>query len=426
MTAILSDDFRVKSATDLMDSFVSKPSYIFIGKDSEWENIEEGEDPRNTVSYLKSSIKSIIQGKLIQAGNMSLVCNKFEWKQNEVYDMYDDIDSSLFSSQKQFYVITPTNDVYKCLNNNGGRPSTIMPTGKSLTPINLADKYVWKYMLRIPQTELDAFGTSQYFPVSNDPVNTTDQYLVKSAAIAGAIQSYKITNGGGNYSAAALVITGDGIGAKGLVEISNGVITNILVSNPGSGYTFANVTVVGDGIAASVRPILAPNNGHGYDAAYELGAHYLMIKMEFGAILDNLRTVNDFSYKQVGIISNIKDSTSLVEFNNGILIGTHRVRVNSFGNIDVGDTLTFESDSSSCIVIGKYTNAGNYFILSDCRLPVVSEFIKLGNESPVQILAVTKSDILKHSGNICYIENRKGAIIKNPTQTETVRIIIEL
>lgn len=422
MAAILSDDFRVKIAQDFLDSMASKPSYVFIGKDSAWANGPL--DPKNSSKDTKTVLNNIIQGKRIFDGNMSLVINRFDWTQNVVYDIYDDEDEFLFSSLKKFYVLTSANNVYKCLSNNAGGPSTVMPTGKSLTPISLSDKYVWKYMFTVPGGEAANFLTSQFIPVSDDPAESTDQYLVKSVAIPGGVQSYKINSGGAGYSTAAVVVNGDGQNAIGVAEISNGSIVNILVSDPGINYTKATVTIVGDGVGASVRPILAPRGGHGSNAAYELGAHYTMIKMDFSAI-ENDRTVNDFSYRQVGIVSNVIEPISGLPLTDVNLIGTIKIGVPTIGNIKVGDTINLMDDNSTARVIGTSTSAGSFIILSECRNIFTGEFLRLNSDSPIQIVSVVKSDIKIHTGNICYIENR-SPITKNATQTETVRIIIEL
>ena len=57
-------------------------------------------------------------------------------------------------STKNFYVINRENNVYVCLDNNGGLESSQEPTGNETSDIVLGDGYVWKFLYTVPNDKL--------------------------------------------------------------------------------------------------------------------------------------------------------------------------------------------------------------------------------------------------------------------------------
>lgn len=79
-------------------------------------------------------------------------------------------------------------------------------------------------------------------------------------------------------------IQGDGEGAVALsvIDTGNKSLKSVMVINVGTGYTYANVSVIGNTGStavvannASVRAIISPRGGHGYDPYSELAATYV-------------------------------------------------------------------------------------------------------------------------------------------------------
>ena len=104
--------------------------YAFMGDHiTEASTIEEVNFPLETVKTLNpNSYRNMIFGKRLTSSDMKFVVNRHNWTANTVYAMYDDEDADLQS--KNFYVVVDEDSykhVYKCLNNNGGKPSTVMP-----------------------------------------------------------------------------------------------------------------------------------------------------------------------------------------------------------------------------------------------------------------------------------------------------------
>lgn len=114
-----------------------------------------------------------------------------------------------------------------------------------------------------------------------------------------------------SYLIAPLVtVTGDGEGAVGYATVSsnstvNNYISKINIVNRGSNYTYATGTLVGNtgGLSntASVKVIIPPVGGHGYDAAAELGAKSVGVSVTYNTNESGyITTEND--YRKVAII----------------------------------------------------------------------------------------------------------------------------
>lgn len=424
MTAILSDSFRVESAKILRDSIVnSTPTYMFIGKATDWPN-GTVVNPSDSQVSASDSMNDMIFGKRLGGGNMTFAANRHDWTPGEVYAQYDVADSTLFSSNKKFYVITNENNVYKCLGNNHGAPSLAKPTGRSLIPTSTPDGYIWKYMFSISTEKAAGFMTSQYIPVTNDPDESEYQYIVKGAAISGAIESYIVDEGGIGYTNATVTVTGDGSGATALAVLLNGSVNRVLMVNPGSGYTRAQVKITGNGRGAVVRAQPAPAGGHGSNAPLELGAHYLMMLMEFGGE-DSPRVPDVFSFRRVGLLMNPKNNAG-ASHSDFLIIGATKAYFNTVAGFAVNDTILFSDNTTGVIVNIGSDDGGSFMILSECKRFGAGTVIKraVSTSTSATCTSVIPPDFKPNTGSVCYIENR-NAIFKNELQTEIVRIIVE-
>lgn len=424
MSAILSDSFRVESAKILRDSIVnSTPTYMFIGKSTEWPSGNTVNPSDSKVSQ-SDAMNDLIVGKRLGGGNVTLAVNRHDWTAGTVYAQYDASDSTLFSTNKKFYVITNENNVYKCLGNNNGAPSTAKPSGRSLTPASTADGYIWKYMFTVSAEKADTFMTSQYIPVSNDPDESEYQYIVKAAAVSGGIESYIVDAPGVGYTNATVTVTGDGSGATALAVILNGSIDKVLMVNPGSGYTRAQVKITGNGSGAVVRAQPNPAEGHGSNAPLELGAHYLMMLMEFGGE-DSPRVPGEFSFRRVGLLMNPKNNAG-VSHTDFLIVGATKAYFNTVAGFMVNDTILFSDNTTGVVVNIGSDGGGSFMILSECKRFSAGAVVKreVSTSTTATCTSVIQPDFKPNTGSVCYIENR-NAIFKNELQTEIVRIIVE-
>jgi hypothetical protein len=122
--------------------------------------------------------------------------------------MYDNTNSQYSNSSTNYYVVTTPAvsggdyEVYKCLNNANGNPSTVIPTQKSPpASFTTSDGYIWKYITSISAANYNKFAVDKYVPVT---VNSTS-----SAA------AY-------NYSGVDVVMINDG--GSGYITVANGIV----------------------------------------------------------------------------------------------------------------------------------------------------------------------------------------------------------
>ena len=141
--------------------------------------------------------KNMIFGKQVQPTDVSLMIRRVDYETNIPYAMYDDSDSTL--NVKDFFVNVDEGgfyNVFKCLNNNSGANSTVVPTISSIGSDGIfyspVDGYTWKYMYSVNNTQFDKFSTDKYFPY------TANNEVIDSA-IPGTIDSIKVETTGAGY-----------------------------------------------------------------------------------------------------------------------------------------------------------------------------------------------------------------------------------
>ena len=123
-----------------------------------------------------------------------------------------------------FYVITDEFNVYKCLDNNNGAPSTFKPIGTTVDPVTFPDGYMWKFLYNVPIALRNKFLTESYIPVVTALRN---QFYSN-----GAINTIRIDQLGTGYTGATITVQGDGY-----LESDPLYITSSTIANGGSGYT---------------------------------------------------------------------------------------------------------------------------------------------------------------------------------------------
>lgn len=245
MTATIFQMIHNSIAETIVRDIRTKASkyYYFLGKTLPYNSgIEVVEQPINNYNYELKTRLEIIEMKQITANDVSFVIPRIDWVSSNVYDHYDD---QIDLTDSRFYVVTTTNNVYKCLDNNSGGPSTIEPSGNDTSPFITSDGYKWKFMYTIPHSLRMKFMTSAYIPVTTA--------LGSTFYNGGGIDSVIIEKGGTGYEPDVYPVTiavqsSTGAGAELSPIVVDGAITDIIIDNAGEGYTYADITVTGNGI----------------------------------------------------------------------------------------------------------------------------------------------------------------------------------
>ena len=145
--------------------------------------------------------RNMMSLKRVQTSDVTHVIPRNDWAYNTSFTEYNDKDPSLFG--EVFYTYTTDDNVYKCIDNNRGAKSTVMPTGTGTSLINTADGYRWKYMYTISAGEILKFRSADYMPVKTLTANDgSSQWTVQQNALAsgnGAIFHVKILANGSGY-----------------------------------------------------------------------------------------------------------------------------------------------------------------------------------------------------------------------------------
>jgi hypothetical protein len=147
--------------------------------------------------------------------------------------------------------------------------------------------------------------------------------------------------------APGITTTGNGSGFNAYGIVSNGglqgKISQFVITNKGTNYTSitsatvdtTNIPALSSGVenvnACKVKPIISPENGHGFDAIEELGGYYIMIAMRLeydeqhtrpnDSAVDTTKVMFPVSgtsavFRQIAIVADPVERTSLIPATN--------------------------------------------------------------------------------------------------------------
>lgn len=442
--SILTDYYKVSQAQqDYYDPVALLPGannegitslYAFLAKADPWDDDNNPPQPEQTQKYLKSIYPNIFVTKKIGSDTVKLVIERIDWTSGETYDYYrDDIDmtekdSNGFLIQK-FYIKNSYNQVFKCLWNNNGNPSTVEPYFQPGTygADNIfigSDGYKWKYMYVLDGRSIKDFLDSSWMPIpitlipglaySGQTLDPTE-----TGAGFGDIEVINVTNGGSGYDPAnstiTVTVTGDGIGATAEAVVENGSINDIVVTNTGTNYTYANVSIISTlGSGATAIAPASPIGGHAYDSPSELGATHVMYSIEFNSD-ESGNIPTDINYNQLGLLYNPLSYTTYPYFANANIYKTTTDFVVSPGfGLYQNDEIVYQGESldnnSFSAKILSFDPATNVIKLINTQGSYVLNLPVYGSVSGTTrtLLQVSTPDFIKYSGYLAYIENRSS------------------
>ena len=219
--------FTQSIKTKFIDEFVSDVAssssnyYLCFGGSNQWSDpnnpyIDDQNPPVPDASITSSHynvLANILFGKKVSVSDIAYMARNIVWESGKIYDYYSDTDPSLYS--KNFFVINSKGYVYKCLFNNYGMPSTVMPSSTSVQgDFKTADGYVWKYMFYLTSINQKKFSTSNFIPVNTEP-------QVLFYAENGAIHIMTVQNSATGYPNANGNIVSFQSGNPNILQIQN-------------------------------------------------------------------------------------------------------------------------------------------------------------------------------------------------------------
>jgi hypothetical protein len=185
MADLLTINHRIANANNYrlaISSVDPDPNYLYLwfGRNSAWTDENNPPTPLNSITDEFETRSNIIGAKKITITNTCFVVPRYNWETGTVYSQYDADDDDLFS--KDFYVLTSSDNVYKCLDNNTGAVSTVQPTGTSTSSIETGDGYSWKFMYNLSSSVRENFLTNDWLPVPSGGQKTAFQTTVETTA----------------------------------------------------------------------------------------------------------------------------------------------------------------------------------------------------------------------------------------------------
>jgi hypothetical protein len=229
MPALVTSNFRIHNAQQFINSF-NEPEwggfrypggvsyvYLFIGKATSWDTTHAGysdtviPSPDGDVQgNAYEPWRDMIALDRVANTDVLLAAKRTDWVTGEVYEKYDDQDPGVAKGTKNFFVYTGSG-VFKCLDNNGGAPSTArpdVPSSQLQDVFTNSDGYRWKYMYDFPQAVGDKFLSTNYIPVrtlNNFTIATeslwTDLATVQQYANVGTLEAFSVVAGGSGFTA---------------------------------------------------------------------------------------------------------------------------------------------------------------------------------------------------------------------------------
>lgn len=229
MPAIVTKQFRVHNAktfiTNLLDQNEGGPSaydgtsfvYLSIGKPISWDETNFGSDdsnppdPDDDIISTTNVYRDGMAASRINSTDVSLGIRRYNWTSGTVYTQYDDQDENVNNGIAEFFVyVESSGDIFKCLDNNNGSPSTSRPVKPGIglrdQTFTTSDGYRWKFMAETP-IGARKFITNNYVPILSVNVHPTasvpsgyaDQKIVQENANIGSIEAYVVTSGGAGF-----------------------------------------------------------------------------------------------------------------------------------------------------------------------------------------------------------------------------------
>lgn len=430
------DIFAAKQVKESVSESAASNVYLTFGKSSAWANEASPPQANTSVVATNDVWRNMIGAKRIVGNNIRHSIRRIDWAAGTVYSTYDDHIDSLaeFEADNDFYVMTSEYHVFKCLDNNNGAPSTVMPNILvTTTHFQTADGYIWKYMYTLNSDEKLRFMTPKFIPVKTIyAADNSQQWNVQENARDGGIHVIKLTDNGTNYTANDVVvsITGDGqyANAFAVVNTTSNTIQTIIVDNLGIGYTHADITILSSyGSGATAKAVISPPGGHGSDALTELGGSYLTFNIQLkdteGGVLT---TQND--YRQIAIIEDpyLYGTTTIASTMAASQLTTLSLNGSSVEYME--DEWVFQGGSLDSATfkgfVVRWDSPNNTIKLSQTEGTPTKDLLIGANTTAARFVSyITNPTLRPRSGKLLYTDNMT-AMQRADDQAEDYKIVI--
>lgn len=484
MSAIITNNFRRNSCEVFLDDVQnSNQYYIGLGKSDPWpydyiNDIDEDAStysvplPNSTIVEDQDVLDNLLA--LVKVSRSDTLIPRNGWKSGRKYKVYDTGDPLLFEFENDEYpcFTTINNNVYVCLDNNGGQESTSQPVSsydqfQDTTHVYVApDGYVWAF---VQNNDIDSpFYTAEFIPINEDITDTATQILARDAT-GGLIYNF-ITVGGNDILQGneTIILSGVDVNGANIPDIdltndlrfetsfSSGSVTveytnKDIPNNALLAYKKASITVYNSSnevLDFLIRPLVAPTDGFGSRPKSEFPSFYAGCQAAFEGNVDGEALV-DSLFRQISLIKNpgrddsgpssgddgsqyadeealdaldyivYEESVSILDLPVGSIITQSSTGARAY--LDQIDTL------ENRIYFHKNSDVQvNYNIFSDDGEIVVTspDGVQTMTLASNEINSIINSEYTHDTGEVYFVDHRKK-ITRNLDQTENVKIVIQ-
>ncbi len=443
MVSVISENLKVYNAQQFRQSLIDEEPnniYLTFGRAVPWANDSAPPQANSSVTSFNDIWYNMIGAKKISGNDVRHSIPRHDWEANTNYAAYDHCTCSLllFTPNVNFYTVTSDWNVYKCLANNNGDVSTVMPTQvQTNAPVEETDGYIWKYMYTLTAEERIRFVTDHFIPVQTLTLdNNSLQWQVQEGAVDGAIESIKMTNFGTGYANAnniIVTITGNGVDATAIARVNatSQTISSIVMTNRGRSYTYAEVSITdttGSGSNAAARVMISPPGGHGSDPLRELGGSYLTLNPRIISTEENKLSVrNDF--RQIAILQDPVERLTNNVATNRVYSQVLKLTVSSGSDNYQQDEVVFQGGtlvtSTFTGTVLDWDSGNNQLSLINTVGTPISDTIKGNNTGTLRTVnSITPKELIDRSGNLLYIDYIQP-VTRAIDQTESYRVTLQ-
>ncbi len=245
-----------------------------------------------------------------------------------------------------------------------------------------------------------------------------------------------ISSGGGSGNSlfvfSRTIILGDGSNAIANTSVANGQVEKITLTNFGESYNYANVVIYGTGDDASARAIISPCFGHGCNPAKELGAHNVMINMNFNSDESGVIST-DTTYRQYGFLRNPYkyNEESAVDYSNATTVISQTTDVTLVESVAYQENeFVYQGTLSNPFFSGivNTIEANNIIKLTNVKgIPVVGTVLKGSTEETSTgrtVFDITYPEFTPYTGEVLYVKNVLP-IQRTVDQIENIKFIVK-
>lgn len=213
---------------------------------------------------------------------------------------------------------------------------------------------------------------------------------------------------------------------------TGGRVTDIVIQDRGQNYTYANLSFQdvegGTGSDAAAEVLIAPHDGHGYDAVSELNANTIMFNVEFDRDESGILPVeNDF--RQIVLLQNPYEyeTTTLATSDKYTLYTKVTVSpgIGDFNNDEIVYQGTSFDQATFVGSVVYFDEIQNQLYLNNVRGTIsVNQSIFGVTSGSIRVINTFENPTLDlYSGKVLYINNRLP-ITRDASQKERIRFIL--